>query len=170
MAQCVQWKPVPIAGFEHDYEVNTLGEVRSRKTGHYRKLKPKLNKHTGYKYVNLYNKDESVTRSLHRLVAMAFIPNPENKPEVNHINEEKTDNSVSNLEWVTSHENNEHSKYKRLKPVDVYSVDGEHLATFTSARAMSEMLGISRPNICNALKTDGRTCEGFIVKYAKEVQ
>lgn len=104
MEATVEWRKVPIDGFDA-YEVSSEGQVRSRKTGHCRLLKPKKNNRTGYLYVNLRNKDKNITRSIHRLVAMAFIPNRGNRPEVNHINEDKRDNRVANLEWVTAHEN-----------------------------------------------------------------
>ncbi len=161
----IVWKPVPIPGFGSDYDVSNMGDVRSRKTGHYRKLKPKINKHTGYMYVHLYNKGGYVTRSIHRLVALAFIPNPHDLPEVNHINEVKTDNRVSNLEWVTTHDNNEHSKYKRYKPLELRTPDGELLATFESERALSDVLGISKSQVCQALKGRRHTCSGFVINY-----
>jgi ribosomal protein S25 len=89
----IQYKDTP-------YFVDTEGNVyRSGK-----KLKPSLVR--GYYVVSLYPKKRSV--KVHRIVAETFIPNPENKPEVNHINGIKTDNRVDNLEWNTSKENVEH--------------------------------------------------------------
>ena len=104
-----EWRAVVIEknGIVYDYtglyEVcNIDGKVRNTKTG--RILKPIKNKN-GYCVVTL-SKDGKMQRfSVHRLVAEAFIPNSQNKPYVNHINENKSDNSVDNLEWCTASEN-----------------------------------------------------------------
>ena len=163
-----EWRP--IEGFEGCYEVNAKGDVRSRKTGHYRLLKPKLNRKTGYRFVILYNGETTATKTLHRLVAEAFLPNPDGLQYVNHINEDKADNRVENLEWCTPHYNNEYSKAKRFKPVSLYTVDGEKLATFVSAKAASEVLGVSKTLVSEAANGNRHTCSGFIVKYETEVE
>lgn len=157
-----QWRE--IAGYDGDYEVSDQGVVRSRKTGHYRSLKNKHNRFTGYDYVILSGK----THSVHRLVASAFLPNPSGLPFVNHKNEDKTDNRVENLEWCTESYNNEYSKHKRYKPIDLYTPDGEKLCTFTSERAAAELLGVCKAAVCSALKTPNRTCQGFVLKYSKD--
>lgn len=115
------WKP--IIGFETLYEVSNMGRIRSldRVVSYYdprwkkttiRHIPGKLLKlsegETGYKFVSLRNNDDYYPRYVHRLVAQAFIPNPENKPEVNHIDRVKSNNVVSNLEWVTAKENTQH--------------------------------------------------------------
>lgn len=110
------WKD--IKGFENYYQVSDLGNVRSitrfidnplgglkQLTG--KPMNPYLNK-KGYLLVTLRNQHRKVAK-IHRLVAKAFIPNPENKPEVNHKNGVKTDNSKDNLEWSTNRENIDHS-------------------------------------------------------------
>jgi len=77
-------------------------------------IKPKVNKY-GYLQAVLQSNKTTKTVLIHRLVATAFIPNPDNKPEVNHINGIKTDNRVENLEWVTSSENKKHAYKNGLK-------------------------------------------------------
>lgn len=94
----------PILEYEGLYEISDDGKVWSCISHKY--LKPKLNK--GYEQVNLYKEKVCKSFSVHRLVALAFIPNPENKREINHIDENKLNNSVENLEWVTSKENANH--------------------------------------------------------------
>jgi hypothetical protein len=101
----------PIKGYEGFYEVSNFGRVRSL---NYKRTRGTKNMVTwaqsnGYVYVKFSNINNRVTKSVHRLVAEAFIPNFKNKAEVNHINGIKTDNRVENLEWVTRHENINHS-------------------------------------------------------------
>lgn len=163
-----EWRPVPLPGYANDYQVSNLGEVRSLKNGHKHMMSLKHNKRSGYMYVILGYNGDSITRSVHRLVAGAFIPNPDNKPQINHINEVKTDNRVENLEWVTTHENNEHSKHKRYKQLELCSADGELLATFTSGRALAEVLGVSKATVAETARGNRSSCLGFQINY-KEV-
>lgn len=89
------------------YEVSDTGLVRST-IRFIKLLNPRTSSH-GYKRVGLRLSDKPFEVSVHRLVATAFIPNPENKPAINHKNGNKTDNRVDNLEWVTSAENSAHA-------------------------------------------------------------
>ena len=97
------WKD--IEGYEGKYQVSNMGRV---KTLNYRNSGKEQILHSnptgGYCIVGLC-KTKRKTYYIHRLVAAAFVPNPENKPEVNHINHNKRDNRASNLEWVTQYEN-----------------------------------------------------------------
>lgn len=95
-----EWRDVP--GYEGLYQVSNLGRVYSFKTNRY--LKMGINSH-GYKRAPLLKDDKTQLRNVHRLVALAFIPNPDNKPNVDHINGDKTDNRVTNLKWATQKEN-----------------------------------------------------------------
>jgi hypothetical protein len=101
-----EWKPV--SGYEGLYEVSNFGRVRSLKTGIMLRLN---NRGLEYRSVLLCKKDlANKSLRVHRLVAQAFIPNPENKPCVNHIDNNPNNNRVSNLEWVTPKENYQHSQ------------------------------------------------------------
>ena len=94
------WKDIP--GYEELYQVSTLGRIYSFKTNQYLKLG--VNSH-GYIRASLLKDYKTRTINVHRLVALAFIPNPENKPCIDHINGDKTDNRMINLRWVTHKEN-----------------------------------------------------------------
>lgn len=95
------WKPIP--NYEGFYEVSNMGKVRSVYR-YKRVLKPMIS-NTGYERVDLFKNKHREQFSVHRLVAMAFIDNPNAKPFVNHKDENKLNNSADNLEWVTHVEN-----------------------------------------------------------------
>ena len=86
------------------YEVSNMGNVRNIKTGIILKPQKTGSKRSYYK-INLYNNGVKINKYIHRLVVEAFIPNPHNKPEINHINTNSLDNRVENLEWCTRKEN-----------------------------------------------------------------
>ena len=107
------WKD--IEEFEGFYQVSNLGRVRRIFNKKYFIRKPSLNIY-GYYQVRLSKQNNVKTRLVHRLVALAFIPNKLNKSEINHKNAIKTDNRVENLEWCTRQENQEHVKNNNLYP------------------------------------------------------
>jgi hypothetical protein len=97
-----EWRPV--VGFETEYLISSIGMVWSNHSHKILKNKRVF----GYQYVSLCSHGFRQERRIHRLVAEAFIPNPDGKPTVNHINENKADNRVENLEWATTKEQNAH--------------------------------------------------------------
>ena len=126
----IKWKPVHIA--PENFLISNNGKLYNIKTK--RLLKPRLS-NTGYLRYHLSVGGKRYNMAAHRLVAIAFIPNPENKPTVNHKNEDKTDNRVENLEWFTNAEQNiygtrierarKHTDYKARK-IDYKIVASKH--------------------------------------------
>ena len=120
----MQW--LPVKGYEELYEVSDTGEVRSvdrvlsvtnqkERLFKGRVLLQTMNKQVQYKQVSLWKENKGTSYYVHRLVAEAFIPNPEGKPEVNHIDGNRQNNHISNLEWVTSGENSLHASKTGLR-------------------------------------------------------
>jgi len=101
-----EWKPIVFEGKELDYMISNVGEVYSNALG---RLVKKSLSDQGYERVSLRTETKYGTFRVHRLVGQAFIPNPENKPEINHIDGVKTNNWYRNLEWATSAENKQHA-------------------------------------------------------------
>lgn len=146
-----EWKDVP--GFEGRYMVSNDGYVFSVGKG---VLLKGNQKKTGYLEVTLAKNNRLTYKLLHRLVAEAFIPNPENKPQVNHKNGDKADNRASNLEWVTESENHRH-RYEVLgqrggRSKTVICVETGQI--YPSAKAAAVALGLQRSSItCCCLGT-----------------
>ncbi|ADI23905.1 HNH endonuclease family protein [Enterococcus phage EFRM31] len=162
-----EWKD--IKGYEGLYQVSNLGRVKSLKFGKERILKTGVDRY-GYISVNLYKNNKRKLCKVHRLVAQAFIPNHENKPQVNHIDEDKTNNMVSNLEWVTAKENVNHGTRndrvsKAVKVIDI--ANGEY-NYYNSINECVRQLGLHQGNVVSCLKGRRKTCGGYTFKY-KEV-
>ena len=110
-----------IKNYENCYQVSNLGNIRSLPRNgtikHIRILKPYIDNH-GYYIVTLSCKNIKKTYKIHRIVAETFINNPNNKTQINHIDGNKLNNNINNLEWCTILENNIHARENNLKPDD----------------------------------------------------
>jgi hypothetical protein len=147
-----------LEGYYNNYSVSAEGDIFS-KNG---KLKPQKN-NNGYYRVVLCKNGVTSRFYLHRLIAVTFIPNPENKPCVNHINGIKTDNRVENLEWVNHSENNKHAFDLGLKQQSELStqrtkqanskkvIDNNSGKIYNSAKEASELTGHKYKNLTNQL-------------------
>lgn len=113
-----EWRPV--AGWEDSYEVSSIGRMKAKarkvlyidgrnRAFPERLLSSKPNKKIGYHMISLYKDNTAHNRYVHRLVAGAFIPNPENKRDVNHLDGVRTNNNIANLQWTTHRENMQHA-------------------------------------------------------------
>ena len=150
-------------GYEGAYQVSNLGRIRSR----HRILRPTVN-WDGYLRV-LVVKDGRGTRvALHRLVALAFVPNPENKPQVNHKNGDRANCRAENLEWCTNAENQRHrrraigSKGFQGKRAVVNTTTGE---TFESLSSASRQTGARIASIQECCKGQRKTANGYGWQY-----
>ena len=153
------WKDEP--GFP-GYQVSNAGRVRS----FYRVLAPDSVK--GYYRVRLYRNGRVYRIFIHRLVAMAFVPNPDGLPQINHKNEIKTDNRAENLEWCTAKYNNaygtgrERAAKSRSKAVGQYTTGGILVATYDKIKDAREKYG---SHIFSVLAGKRKTAGGFVWKY-----
>jgi len=175
------WKP--IAGCESLYEVSNFGRVRSfdryvrtfNGNQSYFKKGVELSQHitsSGYMYVNLQIDKVRKHADVHRLVAFAFVPNPSNFKEVNHIDENKLNNLYTNLEWCTRKYNmnygtrNYRATICRSKKVEQLSIKGEHIAYFDSANEAMRSTNISQGTISKVCAGICKTAGGYVWKYA----
>ena len=176
-----EWRDV--VGYEGLYQVSSEGRVKSleRKVKHWcggeriqkeRILKPGV-RSKGYLFVFLCAGGKSRMFSVHRLVCQAFHENPDNKPQVNHINEDKTDNRAINLEWCTRRENINHgSRNERVakaqsKPVGQYTLDGDLVKAWQSTNEVERQTGFSCGHISEVANGKRKTAYGFRWKYVE---
>lgn len=153
------------------YEVSSEGRIRSYYNGKYgRRSIPKLMSNKidkiGYVFIHLKNQNGRKPCRIHRLVAEAFIPNPDNLPEVNHIDENKENNLVSNLEWCDRIHNIRHSKPwdKEEVSVNQYDLNGTLINTWSSMSEAARYCNVSPQSIFSAIK-NGWKSAGFYWSY-----
>ena len=180
-----------VLGYEGLYQVSNYGRVKSlerknifycglRKEHLERPTKEKIlnyNKsNRGYLQVCLTKDGKSKTYTVHRLVAKAFLPNLKNKKQVNHIDGNKENNSIDNLEWVTSSENNKHAfitglnKPHNMRKVNQYDLQGNFIKQWNSITDFLKEndLNLKNSNITTCCKGKRKNAYGFIWKYADE--
>lgn len=157
------WKD--IEGYEGLYEVSNMGRVKSlnyRKTGK-EKIMKGLDNGKGYLFVVLCKDGKDKKYRINRLVAQAFLENPDNLPEVNHKDKIRTNNNVDNLEWVSHEYNVEYSQAKAV--IGINKVSGL-IAEFPSLMEAERQTGIANSNICACLKGRKKSAGGYYWFYA----
>ena len=181
MLVSIQPKWLKIDGFNGMYEVSNTGEVRSTvfknnryEIKRYKILKQRLSR-TGYPCVFLRKDGKTYTKQVSRLVVDAFIPNPKNKAEVNHIDNIKTNNNVSNLEWTTRLENIRHSykngfRKNNYTEVILFDENKKPLLLFESIKEASKMFGCSRNSVIRCSNNGCRNKSGYFWKRRKDYE
>lgn len=155
-----------IHGYGGQYQVSDQGRVRSLKFGKERILKP-IRHLSGYLNVSLCKNREHKMYKVHRLVAQAFIPNPDNLPQVNHKDENKENNSVQNLEWCDAKYNiNYGTRNQRYsKPVLQYTKSGAFVKEWKSAMDVQRNLGYHQQHISHCCNGKRKSANGFVWKF-----
>ena len=156
------WKPV--VGYEGHYQVSNFGRVKSIKFGKEIILKQKIK--GGYYHVGLSKNGIVKTYLVHRLVAEAFIPNPNNLPQINHKDECKTNNIVSNLEWCDRKYNINYGTRteKYSKKVYQYTLDGKFVKEWKSTAECGRN-GYNHRNVAACCRGELKKYKDFIWKY-----
>ena len=168
------WKS--ITGYEGLYEVSDIGRVKSLWHGKEKILKPGKN-NCGYLLVSLYKDGHVKKLTVHRLVAEAFIPNQNNLETINHKDEDKTNNTVSNLEWMSLKDNINYGTHNKRasetqindknksKSVQMFDRQGNLLAAFPSTHEANRKTGIHHGSISKCCNGKLKSVGGYIWRY-----
>lgn len=161
-----------IVGYEGKYQVSNFGNIKSlnyNHTGIEKVLKPQNKK--GYLSVCLGS--NQAQKQVHRLVAEAFLDNPNNLPYVNHKDENKYNNCVDNLEWCDAEYNSNYGTSSvriaknESKPINQYDLQGNFIKAWNSGTEIARVLKISGGNICNCCRGKQKTAYGYKWRYAE---
>ena len=178
------WKPVK--GFESKYEISSFGRIKNKKTNHIYRF---TNQYGDYFVISLYKNEKRITKRVHRLVAEAFIPNPNNYPCVNHKDLNKQNNRIDNLEWCTYSHNtidainkgantiiginkyNKEKAHKKYGYIYQYDLSMKYINKYYSPIEASNKTGICRRNILQVINhQEGRMqAGGYIWICEREV-
>ena len=163
---------VDIQGYEGYYKINSSGDVYSVKNN---KLLRSGRNNQGYKLIALCKDGKEKSFKVHRLVALAFIPNPNNYPFINHKDEDKTNNNAENLEWCTHRyninygtailrrsESIRNSPLKARKPIVQLSLSGDFIKEYRSTKDAAEQTGIDRTQISRSINHVGIQAQGYL--------
>lgn len=158
----MEWRDI-----DAPYEVSFAGDLRNKLTGRVLRTQPD----SRGKY-RLWR-----GRLVHRIVALAFCPNPMNAPDVNHKNGNKMDNRAENLEWVTRSQNTQHAYATGLIPTTkgfciprkVYLRRDEEMREFDSVSSSAEFLGVSQTAVSNCLYGRSKSCGGWIASFSPPI-
>lgn len=174
-----EWKD--IVGYEGLYMISSSGRVLSKerrirkwdgtRTLKGRIIKPAINL-KGYAFVQLHKNGCSEMKTVHRLVADAFIPNPEHLPQINHKDENKENNCIENLEWCSASYNVAYgTRTKKViaalgVPVIAYCLFKGTAERYDNYQKAADAIGVSRATVCRHARTGRPTQNGFIIRQA----
>lgn len=163
------WHDIP--GYEGLYQIRTDGAVRNVKTLNY--LNGNVNSH-GYMVVSLTKNGKRKDCKLHRLLALTFLPNPNDFDCINHKDGDKLNNSLNNLEWCTKGQNNRHARdvlgvETTAKPVCQTTLAGKFVALWANISTAAKSVGVTSPCITDCCEGRAETAGGFVWNYAGEI-
>ena len=164
-----EWKD--IVGYIGYYKVSNYGRIKSLNRPYSKEMIMKFEYHNGYARIVLTKNGIKKHYAVHRLVALAFIPNQTNLPEVNHKDENPSNCRIDNLEWCTHSYNinygsrNDRVTQKRGRPVDQFSLNGDYIQTFPSISKAAKTIHGNTTSICYCCKYTQHQACGYIWRY-----